>query len=144
MNISPTTVWAALGLILLIMEVFTLSFVVVFFGIGALFVAAIKFSTGLSNLSVELLIFAATGGSCLVVFRSKLRRAFNKGSKVSGDATTVIELSCAIAPRKTGKIEYQGTVWDAYNDSAEPMSIGQKVIIDRTEGIKLVVKPYQG
>lgn len=142
MDISPATLWAAFGLILLITEVFTLSFVVIFFGIGALVVAALKFSTGLSNLTVELLIFAVSGGACLFVFRNKLRRAFNKGSKVSGDATTIIKLSSAITPHQSGKIEYQGTIWDAYNDSEENMSVGQKVIVDRTEGIKLIVKPY--
>lgn len=143
MDITPSTVWAALGFLLLIFEIFTLSFVVVFFGVAALVVALIKYTTGLDNITAELLIFAGVGGSCLFFFRNKLRKTFNKRGGIANDASTVIELTAAVPPQKTGKIEYQGTVWDAFNESDRPLAVGDKAVIVRTEGIKLIVRPWQ-
>lgn len=131
-----------LGFILLIFEMFTLSFVVVFFGIAALCVALLKYTTGLSNVTVELLIFAAIGGACLLFFRKKLRKTFLKRGGIKTDEATVFELSQPIAAHKTGKIEYQGSIWDAYNDSDADLPSGVKVIIVRTEGIRLVIRPF--
>lgn len=143
MDLISPTVWAALGFLLLIVEIFTLSFVVVFFGVAALVVALTKYTTGLNDLTTELLIFAGVGGACLFFFRNKLRKTFNKGGGISSDTSNIIELTAALAPHKTGKIEYQGTVWDAYNDSEMPLSVGDKAVIVRTEGIKLIVRPFR-
>ncbi len=142
MDLSPAMIWAIVGLVLLIVEVFTLSFVVLFFGISALIVAGLKFTTSTNNLALELTIFAVLGCACLLGFRKKLRQTFNTGAKVNTDASTVIDLSVSLSPHGNAKIEYQGTIWDAYNDSDIHLKKGDKVIIIRTDGIKLIVKPY--
>ena len=143
MELSPAMIWVAVGLVLLIIEVFTLSFVVLFFGLSALVVAGIKLTTGTNNLAIELVIFAILGCACLLGFRNKLRQIFNKSARVNTDALTVIDLSVAIAPHNKAKIEYQGTIWDAHNESDIQLKAGDKAIIVRTDGIKLIVKPYQ-
>ncbi len=143
MELSPAMIWVAVGLLLLIVEVFTLSFVVLFFGLSALVVAGIKFVTGSDNLAVELVIFAVVGAACLLGFRKKLRQTFNKGARVNTDASTVIDLSVGVSPHGKAKIEYQGTIWDAHNDSDYQLKVGDKAIIVRTDGIKLIIKPYQ-
>jgi membrane protein implicated in regulation of membrane protease activity len=143
MDLSPAMIWIAVGLVLLIIEVFTLSFVVLFFGIAALAVALFKFTTNTNNLALELVIFAVLGVSCLLGFRNKLRQTFNKGARVNTDASTIIDLSESVAPHKNAKIEYQGTLWDAYNDSDLHLKAGEKAIIVRTDGIKLIIKPYR-
>jgi membrane protein implicated in regulation of membrane protease activity len=143
MELSPAMIWAAIGLMLLIIEVFTLSFVVLFFGLSALVVAGLKLATGTHNLAIEIVVFAVLGVACLLGFRKKLRQTFNKSARVNTDASTIIDLSVAIAPHCKAKIEYQGTIWDAHNESDIQLKAGDKAIITRTDGIKLIVRPYQ-
>jgi len=143
MEMSPAMIWAAVGLVLLIIEIFTLSFGVLFFGISALVVAGIKATTGMENLATELLLFAIIGGACVLIFRKKLLQAFGKGARVNTDTATIIVLSAPIPPKDLAKVEYQGTIWDAYNESDSHLKAGDKAVITNTDGIKLIVKPIQ-
>lgn len=140
-DLSPTVLWAIAGLLLLIVEIFTLSFVVVFFGVAALIVALLKLF-GLSNFTAELLIFGALGAACLFFFRQKLLKNFGRGAHGhSIDHHQQITVTAGIAPHGQAKVEYQGTLWDALNDSDRPIQRGDKVRVVKTEGIKLVVRP---
>lgn len=133
--------WAILGMVLLIIEIFTLSFVVSFFGVAALIVALLKV-LGLSNLAVEILIFSGVGFSCIFFFRRKLQRVMNRGPEVALDKAKVFILTADVPPHATAKVEYQGVAWDAYNDSDARLLKGDKVVVTDTEGIKLIVRPF--
>jgi membrane protein implicated in regulation of membrane protease activity len=140
-GLAPWIIWAAFGLLLLIVEMFTLSFVMVFFGFAALLVAVLKGTLGLDNLALELVIFAVAGLACLLGLRGKLRESFGKRGGIEIDQAKEIELSAPLAPRGSGKIEYQGAPWDAVNESDAQLAKGAKVVVVRTEGIKIVVRP---
>lgn len=140
-GLSPTLVWAILGFALLIVEIFTQSFVVVFFGVAALAVAALKAATGYANLPYEILAFAAIGTSCIFLFRQKLLKAFFSRGGIAIDRMKVIELSADVPARGTAKVEYQGTIWDAHNESDVALRRGEQAMVVDTDGIKLVVRP---
>lgn len=141
LGLSPTLCWAILGMALLILEIFTLSFVMSFFGVAALVVALLKAALGFDNLALEILVFAGLGFSCLFFFRKKLLKLMNRGPEVALDKAKVFVLTADIPPESTAKVEYQGVAWDAYNPSTAPLSKGDKVVVVDTEGIKLVVRP---
>lgn len=139
---SPTVAWTVLGLVLLTVEIFSGTFVVLFFGLGALIVAGLRLLGVVDNRAFEILIFAATSLSFLLFFRrSKFTNALRPAKGHAIDKAAVVQLTTDLAPRGNGKIEYQGALWDAHNDSDQPLRKGEQAVVVRTEGIKLVIKP---
>ena len=141
-GLSPTVIWAILGMALLAVEIFTQSFVLAFFGAAALLVALVKATTGLESLVTETFMFAGTGFACILLFRSKLVKALGKKGDFAADKSQIIVLTADVPPHSMAKIEYQGTAWDAYNDTDRTLRSGDKVVVVNTEGIKLIIRPY--
>ncbi len=139
-NLTPTVVWAIFGLALIVLEVLTTSFFLLFFGISALIVAAFKLC-GLSHVNAELFIFTLGGLGGILVFRKKLLTSIKPASiGAAVDSNKEIILSHAIANGHEAKIEYQGTTWTALNNTAIDMPKGSKVLIEKTESTKLILK----
>jgi membrane protein implicated in regulation of membrane protease activity len=138
-NIS-TVVWGGIGLVLLIAEMLTLTFVLLFFGASAIVVALAKL-LGLQNLPLELVIFALGGLGGIWLFRSKLVIAMQAKKVLQIDQETVIVLSNNVPANGRAELEYQGSRWTAMNESAVDLKAGQEAVIVRTEGVRLVVKP---
>lgn len=145
MELSGDVVWGVVGLLLLIAEIFSGAFVLCFFGAAALIIAGAKALTGTENLAVEVAAFALLGIASLFLFREKLLRNFGRRSAgVALDSQKVVELTAALPARSAGKVEYQGTLWDAYNDSDMNLRAGDKAVVVGTQGIKLILKPIGG
>ncbi|OVE80656.1 hypothetical protein BVY03_05730, partial [bacterium K02(2017)] len=115
-EISPTTIWACLGIALIVIEIFSSTFFLLFFGISALVVALIRV-IGLDHLAAELTIFALIGMAGTLVFRKKILKSFASKQEVNIDKDKVITLSEDIAAHQSGSIQYRGSPWSALNDS---------------------------
>ncbi len=140
--LTPAVLWAIFGFLLLIVELLTMGFVLVFFGVAALLVALLKGVFGLDHLVVELLLFAAFGAVGLALLRQKLMSVMKRGSGApSLDRKQVIKLTADVAAGGTAKVEYQGTPWDALNESAVDLRAGDKAVIVATKGIQLILRP---
>ena len=140
--VSAAVIWAIVGLALLIAEIFSGSFFLCFFGIAALIVAGLKQVTGFDQMSIEIIVFAVIGMSGLFTFRKKLLRNFGHSSgTVTIDTQSIITLSSDLPAQSSGKIEYQGTLWDAFNDSNQDLRSGDRASIIATRGIQLIVRP---
>ncbi|MBX7148962.1 NfeD family protein [bacterium] len=137
-QISPTALWAITGIILIIIEVFTGTFAVLFFGLAALLVAALKFF-GLNNITLELIIFGLSGLSGLLLFRKKFAANFGASKNFSADAGHHVVLNENIVPGNVGTVDYQGTKWTVVNADTRALNAGEKVVISKTEGTKLFV-----
>lgn len=142
MDIPIPIIWASIGIILLIAEVFTASFFVLFFGISALIVALITFF-GLDHRAIEIALFAAIGLMSLFLFRKKLVKSFSSKGIVQGDHDKVIKLDQDIEPRGESQISYQGSSWKAINNSDTRMMSGERVKIERIDGIKIILNHIQ-
>lgn len=137
-EITTPFFWVALGLALVIAEMFSMALVLLFFGIGALVVAIGKY-LGLNHLPTETALFAAIGIGGLLFLRKKIRHSLVKGPPAFNPHQEII-LSTHIPARGKAQIEYQGTVWTGVNESDETLKKGAKVRIERTDGIQLVLK----
>lgn len=140
-NISPTVLWAVAGLALIVAEMFTATFFLLFFGIAGLIIAMARHFFGLDHLNTELSMFAAIGVAGVLIFRGKLLSSFqskDKGAKIDEDRTLV--LSDDVPAGSEAKVNYQGTQWTAINNTAEHMAKGTRVAIDHTDGIKIILK----
>jgi membrane protein implicated in regulation of membrane protease activity len=144
--LKPEYVWAIIGVVLLIMELFIPGLVVFFFGVGALLVAVICLFANIS-LNVQLLVFLITSVVFLLALRNRLKGVFSGFSKSRpnmsqnppefiGEKVTVMQ---AISPVLPGMVEMHGTNWKARAEVAIPA--GAMVEIIGNENLTLVVKP---
>jgi inner membrane protein len=137
--ISPAYIWAIIGVGLIIFEVFTSTFFILFFGVAALVVAGLK-AFGLDHLETEILIFAAVGLAGTLIFRKKLLKSFQSTAKVSADREKVITLSHTVPAKGSAQISYQGTMWTAVNEGQIDLPEGAHAVISRVDGVKLIIK----
>ncbi len=135
---SPTVIWAILGLGLMVAELLTMTFVLIFFGVAALLVSLAKYF-GLNHLVFEIVLFSVIGLSGIFIFRKKLLANCTPKEKMSLDHRKPIVLSADIPMGGEARISYQGTQWSAHNESGRDLKIGDKVVIARTDGIDLYV-----
>jgi membrane protein implicated in regulation of membrane protease activity len=135
--------WVLLGILFLIAELLSVSFVFAFLSVGA-FVTALVTVFGITpDLSTQLFCFAAITILTLVTGRKPLRRWFESRTKKQeyvesvGDKATVIE---TIPASGEGRIFYRGTEWAAVSENHESIMAGQPVVIRRMDGSQAVVE----
>lgn len=143
MNIVITS-WASLGLILLVCEVFVPGVFLVFFGLGALVVAALLLACPFLSIAWQWIIFSVVSLLLLLILRKRLAKTFVGRTIVSkedlddeftGHTATA---TTGIAPDKPGKIELNGTMWNAVAD--ETIAAGDAVTVVSREGLNLRVR----
>ncbi len=142
MNLTDPTFWVILGLVLITVELVTSSFILLFFGFSALLVAAAQ-GLGFRNIAGDLVLFALSGLAGVFFFRPKLKSAFRVKDNLSIDENTTLILNKDVEARGRSDIEYQGTTWTAVNDSDVNLKKGEKVVILKTDGVKLIIAPIQ-
>jgi len=139
--VSPAILWAIIGIVLIVIEMATMTFFLVFFGIAAIVVAIAK-AFGLANFATELILFSVVGVLGLLFFRKKLEQVFApRGGELQGDVAQTFVLTEAVPPHGEAIVEYQGSNWTAINESSARLSKGDRVAIVRTDGVKLIVRP---
>lgn len=137
---SPAIFWVVLGLVLVIAEMFSLSLVLLFFGVAALIVAVAKY-LGLNNLPLEITLFAVLGIAGMFLFRKMLLKTLKTQREIGIDLNTPIVLSADLPAHGSAKVEYQGVLWTAINKTGAPLPKGSKAFVLNTDGVKIVIGP---
>jgi inner membrane protein len=136
--------WLVLGLLLVVSEFIVPEFVIFFFGLGAIAVAAAAWILPgtAGSLGVQLLLWAVFSGLSLVFLRTRFSRLFRgtflirrPSSEYAGEVVTVTE---TITPTTPGRISFQGTTWDAISLD-ETYHVGDTVEILEQDGSRFVV-----
>ena len=139
-----TLIWGLVGLALLAAEMMTLTFILLFFGIAALVVAAIRL-TGIDMLALDLAVFALLGAAGIFFFRPRVREALEKRQhSYEVDKNATFTLSADIPPKGSANVLYQGTTWTAVNTTEQLLTANQVVRVTKVEGIKIHVMPADG
>ncbi len=146
--IDPELAWFLVGLVLLLAELVTPGFVVIFFGIGAWVTALFVALDVTPTFDAQLITFMAASVVSLLFFRKKGKELF-EGRKsggygaddsidsIVGEKAVVVE---PISPRASGgKVEYNGSHWEADADVA--IAKGATVTIVERRNLTLIVKP---
>ncbi len=145
--IDPELAWFLVGLLLLLAELVTPGFVVIFFGIGAWITALLVALGILPTFNGQLLTFMLASVATLVLFRQKGkalfegRRAGGYGANealdsVVGERAVAVG---AIEPGAGGKVEFNGVHWHA--ETEVPIAAGATVTIVERRNLTLFVKP---
>jgi membrane protein implicated in regulation of membrane protease activity len=135
--------WLAGGLVLLVIELATPSgFFVMFFGLGALTVGVLA-RLGFTDAAwAQWLIFTLTSVAYLLLFRGRLQRGFDHPpanvDTLIGEMATPRE---RIEPGAIGRADLRGALWNARNESATTINVGQRCRVTRVDGLLVYVQP---
>ena len=144
---NPVLVWFLVGLGMFLLELVSPGFFILFFGIGGWVVSLVCYFTHIS-LNAQLSLFIVSSLVSLVLLRKWLRGILTGHVKAQqdlnkewddfvGQKATVIE---DIDPRKSGKVEFHGTPWEA--ESHEAISKNEVVKIISKDNLVLKVKKF--
>ncbi|MGM9511576.1 NfeD family protein [Larkinella sp. GY13] len=134
--------WVVLGILFLIAELLSVSFVFAFLSVGAFVTALVTWLGVTPEVSAQLFAFAAITLLTLVTGRKPLRRWFESRTRKQeyvesvGDKATVVE---TIPASGEGRIFYRGTEWTAVSDNDESIMAGRPVVIKKMEGSRIIV-----
>lgn len=135
-----------LGVALIVAEIFTLGFVLLWFGIGAL-AAALAGALGIGLLG-QFLIFAAVSialtAASRTIFSNLISRQDENSVKIGIDALpgqigTVT--SASKGSLNAGAVKVYGSTWTAYPEDDVELVEGEKVEVVRVQGSSIYVRP---
>ncbi len=141
-------VWAILGAVLVVAEIFTTGFVLLWFGIGAL-VAGLAGLLGVNSIIAQFLIFAVVSIALTAASRTIFVNYFSR-EKTGGDLKTGVEslpgkvgtvVSSSRGALNEGAVKVFGSTWTAYPDAGEEaLEAGDRVEVTRVQGASIYVK----
>lgn len=140
--------WAVLGAILIVAEVFTSGFVLLWFGIGAL-AAAFAGLVGIDSLVIQFMIFAvvsiALTAASRTIFLNYFSREKTGESLRSGVDALPGKIGTVVSSSKgalnEGAVKVFGSTWTAYPAPGEaPLEAGERVCVESIEGASIYVR----
>ncbi|MGB5218639.1 MAG: NfeD family protein [Smithella sp.] len=143
-SLSPALVWAVVGLVLLIAELATVSFILCFIGLGALIVAFTTWLGITPSFSSQLIVFSISSLSLLFLLRKTAKKLFAGHADVPPDyAGQKAQVVKPIPAGGEGTVMYRGSDWLAFSNTAQTIPAGATVQIETIEGIRIKVKPVK-
>jgi len=140
--------WTILGAILIVAEIFTSGFVLLWFGVGAL-AAALLAIIGIDSLAIQFLTFAIVSSVLTAASRTIFINYFSREKSgqslrsgvdsLPGKIGTVV--SSSRGALHEGAVKVFGSTWTAYPAPGEaPLEAGERVCVDSIEGASIYVK----
>ncbi len=140
--------WCVLGAILIVAEIFTSGFVLLWFGIGAL-AAAFAGMIGIDNLLIQFLIFAGVSSGLTAASRTIFVNYFSREKtgdslrtgvdSLPGKIGTVV--SSSKGALQEGAVKVFGSTWTAYPAPGEsPLEAGERVCVESVQGASIYVR----
>jgi len=140
--------WCVLGAILIVAEIFTSGFVLLWFGIGAL-AAAFAGMVGIDSLVLQFLIFAGVSIGLTAASRTIFVNYFSREKtgdslrtgvdSLPGKIGTVV--SSSKGSLQEGAVKVFGSTWTAYPAPGEgPLEAGERVCVESIQGASIYVR----
>ena len=144
--------WTILGAILIVAEIFTSGFVLLWFGIGALAAAFLGF-LGVDSLAVQFMVFAVVSIALTAASRTIFLNYFSREKSgqslrsgvdaLPGKIGTVV--SSSTGALHEGAVKVFGSTWTAYPAAGEaPLEAGERVCVESVEGASIYVRRIGG
>lgn len=147
LSLNSSLFWFLLGIALMLLELVLPGFVVIFFGFGALITALLSYLGIINDIILQLAVFIVSSLLTLLIFRRRFSSSFKgnvsrtlkKGESIDNIAGDKVIVTAEIIPGQLGgKVEYNGTTWDA--DSDENIKTGEVALIVERNNLRLKVK----
>ena len=137
--------WIIIGVGLIIAEIFTLGFVLLWFGIGALAAAFVGFFT--DSFLLQFLVFALVSSVLTAMSRTIFANYFSHGDenaiKMGMDALPGqigMVTSESKGALKEAAVKVYGSTWTAFPIDDETLTEGEKVEVVRVQGSSIYVR----
>ncbi len=131
--------WFGLCLFLIFVEICTVDLVSIWFAIGAFLTMLASFVT--DSLMVQVTVFALSSLIALLITKPLVKK-MKKTEVIPTNYDRVLgqraEVTKKITEDSYGEVKVLGSIWTAVSNSV--MEVGEKVIVERVDGVKLVVK----
>ena len=138
-------IWLIVAGVFLVLEIFTLGFLVFWLGIGCLLAALISLIT--DSILIQTSIFVLSSGLLIFATKPLVKKFAEKDNaktnvySLSGKKAIVIEdIDWTTG---SGQIKFEGQVWSAKTEEQVNIEKGTEVEIIKIEGVKAFVKPVQ-
>ncbi len=143
--LNPVLIWFVVGLIMFLIELAGPGLFVVFFGVGAWIIAIICYFVDIS-INAQLFSFIVISVLSLVLFRNMLKSLIEGHTRNKQNLESDLDdyvgskgvVKEEIDASKGGKIELNGTQWDAEAD--EVIAVGETVEIIEKDNLTFKVK----
>ncbi len=142
--ITPVAFWIIFGVTLMVIEIFTPTFFIFWFGLGSLATAVVAYFY--ENTLFELLTFIIVSGILVLSTRKLAKkitgeevRSINVDEIVGKEAIVIEKIDNR---QSRGVVKVNGDMWRAVSiDDDVSFEKGEYVIIEKVEGAHVVVKP---
>ena len=134
-----TSTWTIIFLILLFVELITINLVSIWFAIGALFSAIVSIFT--DSVLIQFLTFLLVSIVTLIIKKPVVKK-INKKKFTPTNLDRVIGQQGVVTKRISkdsyGLVKVLGSIWTATSDDF--IDVGSRVIVQKIDGVKLIVK----
>lgn len=140
--------WVILAATLIIAEIFTTGFVLLWFGVGAL-AAGLANLAGVTSIPLQFLIFAIVSIGLTAASRTIFVNYFSR-EKTGGDLKTGADalpgqvgtvVTSSRGALNEGAVKVFGSTWTAYPaDGEDPLEAGDRVQVERVQGASIYVR----
>lgn len=134
-------VWTALAVIFGVVEAATAQIITIWFAVGS--IGALIANVVGADTTVQLIVFVAISILTLIIARPYLKK-FTKTEMQRTNADMYIGESAIVLEeinntQGTGQVKVRGSVWTARSQDSAVIPVGENVLVERIEGVKLIV-----
>ena len=134
--------WLIVAGLFFVGEIFTLGFLIFWFGIGALFAMIVSFFT--TNIIIQTTVFLITS-TIFILATKPLVKKFVDLKKTNTNVFSIIGKKALVIKdidpiHSSGQIKLNGEVWSAETENDEIIKEGSEVEVLKINGVKAIVK----
>lgn len=134
--------WLIIAGLFFVGEIFTLGFLIFWFGIGALFAMIVSFFT--TNIIIQTTVFLITS-TIFILATKPLVKKFVDVKKTNTNVFSIIGKKALVIKdidpiHSSGQIKLNGEVWSAETENDKIIKEGSEVEVLKINGVKAIVK----
>lgn len=143
-GLNAASLWIVVGVILVIIEIFTPGFLFLSFGAGAILTGI--FSIFIPNIIVQIIFFALVTFMLFINLRKFGNKVYNKSNPPTNYEALIDKrgvVTETIPEDERGFVKVQGEIWSAVSVDNQKINPNERVLVKKVEGNKLIVKPLE-
>ena len=135
-------IWLILAGIFFVGEIFTVGFLLFWFGIGALIALIVSLFT--TNLIIQTIVFLVSSVILLLATKPFVNKFLNN-KNIATNAFSIVGKKAIVIKdidsiKGKGQIKVDSEVWSAESEDGDPISKDTEVKITKIDGVKAIVK----
>lgn len=142
--ISHSQLWLIIGFVMLVIEMFSLSFFAFFIAMGALLTALLTYFGILPTITLQVVVACVSSVVFLLLLRKVLKQKFSQSksgvdyTEFTGEKVKVVR---EIPQNGSGRVFYRGAEWEAVSNDGSRIPENTIVTIVKMDGIVVIVEP---